>query len=73
MMFIKIMTCYAQYRVKAFIIIARFSYTIIYTTMGIETKNYQLVLSRRTLDFQDSVEVYNCTHTELGTNHHTHA
>jgi hypothetical protein len=32
--------------------------------MGIERKNNQMVLSRGTLGFQDSTEVYNCIHME---------
>jgi hypothetical protein len=39
--------------------------------MGIERKNNRIVSSLRTPGFQDSVEVYNYTHMEDGTNHHT--
>ena len=50
--------------VKVFIIITKRSESIVHATMGIERKNNQIVLSWGTLGFQDSVEVYNCTHTE---------
>ena len=41
--------------------------------MGIERKNNCTVPSRGTPGFQDSTEVYNCTHMENGTNLHTRA
>jgi len=50
--------------VKVFIILAKCSQSIVQATMGIERKNNWVVLSRGTLGFQDSVEMYNCTHME---------
>ena len=71
MMFINIMTCYAQHRSKGIHHYNKVHKSIVHATMGIERKNNQIVLSQRTLGFQDSVEVYNCTHMENRTNHHT--
>ena len=57
MMFIKIMTCYAQHRSKGIHHYNKVHKSIVHAAMGIERKNNQIVLSQRTLGFQDSVEV----------------
>ena len=59
--------------VKVFIIITEVLIVHHSCYHGYRKKEQPNSPSRRTLGFQDSAEVYNCTHMEIRTNHHTHA